>query len=332
MTRLRPRAGFTLIELLVVIAIIAVLIGLLVPAVQKVREAAARTECMNNLKQLGIASHNYHDVFDRFPPGWVGPKPQMNSFPIPDSFGYQWVGVLNYLLPYVEQDNLYKQIVIDWNENDIGPPWFGNAANTNVCQYKIKTFLCPMDDPSAATQACIVLTHTYFDGVSFLILERGYFDIPGFGSSVAKTNYVGVAGYFGQVNEPGTDRYEGIFCNRSGVRLAQVTAADGSSNTLLFGETVGDNYYGTRYSAYGWMGMGALPTAWGLPEPTGPGDPNVGWWHFSSRHTAVVNFCLADGSVRGIRKGITSGSAYNTFISMSGWHDGNVVNPDDIAY
>src|SRR5436309_11647013 len=109
MIRSSRRSGFTLIELLVVIAIIAILIGLLLPAVQKVREAAARSKCSNNLAQIGKAAHNYASVYGgRLPPGWVGPA---NPHPQGFSFGnYQWTGVLAYILPYMEQDSIYKQL------------------------------------------------------------------------------------------------------------------------------------------------------------------------------------------------------------------------------
>src|ERR1700756_2643029 len=109
---LQKRRGFTLVELLVVIAIIAILIGLLLPAVQKVREAAARAQCMNNLKQMGLALHNYHSVFGGFPPAKVT-TPTTHNWTV-------------FILPYIEQDNLYKRynFSVNWDDaatNDADP-------------------------------------------------------------------------------------------------------------------------------------------------------------------------------------------------------------------
>jgi prepilin-type N-terminal cleavage/methylation domain-containing protein/prepilin-type processing-associated H-X9-DG protein len=146
----RSRSAFTLIELLVVIAIIAVLIGLLLPAVQKVREAASRLKCQNNLKQIGLALHHYHDAHQRFPIG-KGPdyRAAMPGVPV-----YARWSVHSQLLPYLEQDNLYKSINFDFPPETPGMrgavpfmPAYQNPGRVNAtaCRTRVVTFLCPSD-------------------------------------------------------------------------------------------------------------------------------------------------------------------------------------------
>jgi prepilin-type N-terminal cleavage/methylation domain-containing protein/prepilin-type processing-associated H-X9-DG protein len=144
------RSAFTLVELLVVIAIIAILIGLLLPAVQKVREAAARTKCENNLKQIGLAIHNYHDTWHLLPPG----KGKNYVGQVPGAKAYARWGVLAYILPFMEQDNLYNSINFSFPPETPGmggivnfmPAYQNpNRENADQCRTKVGMYLCPSD-------------------------------------------------------------------------------------------------------------------------------------------------------------------------------------------
>ncbi|MBM3981743.1 MAG: DUF1559 domain-containing protein [Planctomycetes bacterium] len=305
----KNRRGFTLIELLVVIAIIAILIGLLLPAVQKVREAAARMSCSNNLKQLGVAVHSFNDANGRMP---------HNGDPVANS-GCCWgTGARQYsflarILPYMEQDNLHRTVFASSPELTMGTGQGVTLGNTFV-----KTFKCPSD----TTQD----------------LRTGVANHPG-RQSVASTSYKGVSGKNwawgswtlnsgGAYGTNGLDTGDGLFYRsdfRRPLTLAQITGADGAANTLMIGEDIGAlNIHNAWYYANGANGTACVPLnnamVAGQPGFNNPGDwPNV--YSFRSRHTNGGNFCLADGSV----KFVSSSIDLNTYRNAASWNGGETL-------
>jgi len=331
----KRRPGFTLIELLVVIAIVAILIALLVPAVQKVREAAARAQCQNNLKQIGLGCHNYHDTYKKLPPGYLGPYPNLNESggapgsanSNPNYANYQWVGVLAMLLPYVEQAPLYQRMMagapaVDYlSTTKAYPIWLNYGSFVSACQAQVPIYVCPSDNAIGNSGGTWISMHASsggnFDAVYIAVGANG-------GQFIARSNYVGNAGYFGTAASAGV---VGPLSNRSAVTMTQFTGRDGTSNTFLFGETLGDQEVAPRQWAASWMGGIGLVTAWGTPTA-----PSSGWWHYSSQHTGIVQFCMGDGSVRGVRRGINQGSAdWLTYCYSSGWSDGQQVDLGSIS-
>jgi prepilin-type N-terminal cleavage/methylation domain-containing protein/prepilin-type processing-associated H-X9-DG protein len=339
-----PRAGrhdaFTLIELLVVIAIIAVLIGLLLPAVQKVREAAARMSCSNNLKQIALAAHNYHSSFGKLPPGYYGGAPGANrSDPGYSDNPNTGTGVLPTLLPYVEQDNIYKGVAqimfAEATTAVIYPGFWETAANPtwNMAQYKVKTFLCPSDPESRPQRT---MAYWYYVNTNGRGADSAGFAYWATDYNQGKTNYAPVGGGYGQVGStnsrfgPGANlrKYAAIFGNRSKTSLQAIT--DGTSNTLMFGEGVatGDGLY-----QWQWYNVTAIPTVWGLSNDANATNTV---FRFASRHTGTVQFAMGDGSVRGLRpgsstqNGVTAGTNASTdwwaLMRMAGMADGDVLD------
>jgi prepilin-type N-terminal cleavage/methylation domain-containing protein/prepilin-type processing-associated H-X9-DG protein len=338
----KRRLGFTLIELLVVIAIIAILIGLLLPAVQKIREAAARMTCSNNLHQLGLALHNYHSAYGRFPPGRksVGNTEGVSIATYAPDPIIQNIHGLVFLLPYVEQDNLYKQ----FNQNAAFGNCFGTpnkystgnarlaspdavaSGNAALSAATVKTFLCPSDsgDPTIQPSA-------YYSP-----------DLGTVGIKAIKTNYdfispcAGVGYYNYWANTSLGNRY--IFGENSTTRLEAIS--DGTSNTLLMGEQTLSLYNGvTSAWAYtGWVSVGIDPVgAWNTTFPaqglniwnynnSTSSSNNIrgqraSWYNAASLHSGGVNFVFADGSVHFISEGIDVVSL--TYLSKMA--DGQVI-------
>jgi prepilin-type N-terminal cleavage/methylation domain-containing protein/prepilin-type processing-associated H-X9-DG protein len=321
MVRFSRRTGFTLIELLVVIAIIAVLIGLLLPAIQKVREAANRITCSNNLKQLGLAAHNYNSANGHLPPGYLGPQVWTD---LSQPRAEQNVGCLVYLLPYMELDNLAQRLTVNLDPKVVSARWWTLDADWTWAQTKIKIFTCPSDNVNdvqvnIGVAGSIRLLNGPNSGQVSAWAQLIYFTAPDTQRPEGRTNYTGVAGANGWdflpsfTTDPASSNtdikpFVGVFGNRTSVALSSIP--DGTSNTLMFGEALGGPFTGgTRDFAYSWMGVGALPTKFGLGQPSQPYGanlPGASWPTFSSRHPGGVQFCFADGHVRMVRYGSTT--------------------------
>lgn len=284
------------------IAIIAVLIGLLLPAVQKVREAAARLKCGNNLKQIALATANYETANGVLPPGGTR---------------FSHLGLLPYLLPYVEQDNVYRQIDPVKLSGALTAPWSQFAAQeplpTTVvaAQARIGTFTCPSDDPDSVTD----MQELRFQVHSHVFSSSRPANVHPALLSAGRGSYLGNAG----VDSALLTR--GPYFVDSRTPLLAIT--DGTSNTLGFGEYLGSRRFGPRTSVAPWMGMGSFITRFGLDE-TSASDFAASAM-FSGKHTGGVQFAFCDGSVRALRREIPLATLHH----LSGMADGQVVALND---
>lgn len=310
------RRGFTLIELLVVIAIISILVALLLPAVQQAREAARRTQCKNNLKQLGLACHNFHDTYNRFPAGYFGAAHTVQLV-ASDISENQWTGLLPQLLPQLEQSNVYSQISIwmgvDRRPDPLNPgsllpetAFFDDNQTFAIGQAKLSVFRCP-SDTEEATKGMASMMHTYQVGASLATVTLYSSDPPNY--TLGPANYMGVAGAMGDLSIPYYAADKGIFGSRTKFNLRDVT--DGASNTLMLGEATG----GPEFN-FSWIGCGIMPEAYGLSKTS-----VQNWYQFESFHPGMIQFTLADGSVHAISRNIDR----DIFHRLAAMQDGKVV-------
>ncbi len=337
MSRIRRRRGFTLIELLVVIAIIAILIGLLLPAVQKVREAAARLTCQNNLKQMGLALHNYHDANGQFPTAgcdwYLGVSYQSKTNATPHAPPFQTAGWMYQILPFIEQDALYKTSDLNTsNTQTLGPPFPTGTAYARldhglqpgkVRQTPVKVYNCPTRRPAQlylngdAVASRMVALNDYASATPGKAVLTAA-DRPDSGANAV---------FWGD-----NGRYNGIIvrtmsgrgdpdAQKNSVNLSQVP--DGTSNTMVISEKfVPTNLYGGSWWAddAGWATgydpdtVRSTVSSSVIPSPLqdiplqNSGSQAAAWseagYAFGSAHGSGLNAVFGDGSVRHLRYGI----------------------------
>jgi hypothetical protein len=260
-------------------AIITVLIGLLLVAVQKVREAANRTYCKNNLRQIGLGLHLYHDAHKRFPPGGLGPM-RGERHGDPGFWKYQWIGPFPHILPYIEQGNIYKQIRIEWDVNKKGPPWWDIEDAVKAARVPIALFRCPWSN-AAESSAIGVYTEPPATGV--------YTESSAIGVYSARNSMTRYLAFESPAHLAPTDYLPmaPVFGNRLGMCLSHVIMLPGGTcNTPLMGEVVSEPPHNPS-----WIGM------YELRQSPPPGWPS-GWPRFASHHGASPYVLYADGRVQ----------------------------------
>jgi prepilin-type N-terminal cleavage/methylation domain-containing protein/prepilin-type processing-associated H-X9-DG protein len=293
------RKGFTLIELLVVIAIIAILIGLLLPAVQKVRDAAARMQCQNNLKQIGLAAFNYESTYGRLPPAINIPGEEAFGWPYaPDPA--KWYGLHMALFPYYEQDNLRKGLV----DNVVNPQYRNCNGPNSIGAQVVKILICPSE--------------AYFPAIP----PVGQYGVYYFGL----TSYGGCSGTSATTTNGNSSLKNGIFYMNSSVKILDIT--DGTSNTLMFGERSRKNLPATSSSQA--LGGWAWANYYAQEDNTmNASEPIEGinvhdLNQFGSQHSggAISNFTFADGSVKVLQKSVN----IVTLQRLASRNDGQVID------
>jgi prepilin-type N-terminal cleavage/methylation domain-containing protein len=337
--RTSRRLGFTLIELLVVIAIIAILIALLLPAVQQAREAARRSTCKNNLKQLGLALHNYHDVAGQFPPALINSGRYTGGAAIngPTRNTTGWT----LLLPYIDQAPAYQQYDFNFGGSSSNPRAGGTTPvdlpNEPITSIRVPVLECPSHGQAGESQS-------WRPGGNHFYSRR----------DAKRTSYLFATGVFTDYNANYTrynnDLRQGMFGNNGGTKVAGVT--DGMSNTVAIGEAWGGGQFrrSTHYGPWGLTGLhtcchGRVVSSGGAWVYRASLRNHVNWqtvwkrdwhinaawrgdalgrvyaWTFSSGHTGGAQFLMGDGRVVFLSENMD----YFTYCMLNYAHDNQVV-------
>lgn len=301
MNRIRwyRKDGFTLVELLVVIAIVGILIAILLPAIQMVRESARTVNCKNNLRQLAIGLASYESANQHFPPGQLAPAIDE----VRDFQSHSLVGHLAFVFPFVEQNNFMDTLnSIDGVLELRTQPWYRHEEIFEKSSRRVPILRCPSDgnEPIKFLYLSIVPDPL----VTQFLVESVNSTYEGW------TNYIGCSGDV-KIGETVVAE-AGILYAASRVRISWIT--DGTSNTILIGEAVGGTvnfdegaFGGAAHKRHSFMANG-IGSEWGFFEDVEGDDQDTSIFVFSSRHAGpVANFAFADGSVKGIAKKIDIG-------------------------
>lgn len=300
------RRAFTLIELLVVIAIIGILVSLLLPAVQQVREAARRTQCSNNIRQLGLALHSFESAHRHLPSGWQVDEEVM---PFSDEAGAPGWGWATRIMPYMEQNNAYNQF--DFSEH------VDEMDFDSLRVHVIPTFLCPSDPSPEVMQwewIAEEFEHDHDHGFAFVHDDddHDHEDLM-----VSRCNYSGV---FGILEIEGNEELgEGVFYQNSKTRFQEIR--DGLSNTLMCGERLGTRGTVTWIGADPHIEEGAARIV-GTTDHILNDSENGHFEDFASAHPQGANFLVADGSTHFVTEYID----LNLYQALSTRAGGEVAN------
>lgn len=315
------RRGWTLIELIVVIAILGALVAMAIPGIQQVREAARRTTCSNNVRQLALAAHQYESAHQYFPPGVLAsPIPGRTAGFQPRQDGIHkpsYIGTKVFLLPFLEQQALDSQFATnrDPKTGDRDAWWkFPQPLGSQIldaASVQLPIFLCPTDRSHKHAESMYMFVHAYDTQV-----RRGR--TVGM-EYLARTNYMSCAGALGAAEQEQFDQYwhafTGVFHNRSRTAFGHIT--DGSSNVIAFGETASNTLARDgRPADYSWVCDG-MPTAWGIYGGQGEGGQ---YYQFKSKHSDhVVSAAMVDGSTRFVSAAIELTTLYQLSGKSDGW-------------